>query len=363
MTKTDRMLLTASAIGALAGVVGLLLDARTLLTAYLAMAVSVVAIPVGALGVLMVSYLVRGGWTRDLHPILGAAARTTPAAGLLFVPILLGQHWLYIWAEPSFEGSAFQAVYLSPWFFALRAVAYFLVWSALAEWTVRAYGDDDAMKRAASAGLIVFTLTVSFAGIDWFESIEPHFHSSIYGLIFLTFVLLTGLAFGIFVLLATRARPQMRLGAYGGLLLSVLLLWAYNHAMQYIIIWAGNVPEEVKWYLVRLGGGWAFLLWGLFILQFIIPFGLLLSARWRGQRRGLVLLAAATLILRPWEAAVLCLPPVQGSPALLIYDLCATLVFIGAAWLLVWLALFRSGASLAQLWRSRSRRELADHPN
>jgi hypothetical protein len=361
MTATDRTLLVVAAIGALTCAVGLWLDARTLLATYLAMSVSIVSVPVGALGVLMVSYLVRGGWTRDLHDILGAAARTTPIAGLLFIPVLLGQRWLYPWAAPAFEGSAFQAIYLTPWFFALRAVVYFCIWSALAEWAVRAYGDEAAMKRAASAGLIIYTLTVSLAAIDWIESIEPHFHSSIYGLIFLTFVLLSGLSFGIVVLLATRVRPQMRLGAYGGLLLSTLLLWAYNHAMQYIIIWAGNVPDEVKWYLVRLRGGWAFLLWGLFVLQFIVPFGLLLSARWRGQRRQLGLLAGMTLLLRPWEAVVLCLPPTQGSPALLIYDLCAALAFIGALWLLAWVALFRNGGNVAQLFRWRSRHELAEH--
>jgi hypothetical protein len=352
MNTIDRALLTAAAVGAFACAVGLWLDARTLLAAYLAIVVSIAAIPVGALGVLMVSYLVRGGWTRDLYPILSAAARTTPVAGLLFVPILLGLRWLYPWAGPSFHARGFQAVYLTSWFFSLRAVVYFVIWSTLAEWAARAYGDDGAMKRAASAGLIVFAPTVSLAGIDWLESIEPQFHSSIYGLIFLTFVLLTGLSFGILVVLATRTRPQMRLGAYGGLLLSIFLLWAYNHAMQYIIIWAGNIPEEVTWYLKRMEDEWAVLFWALILFQFIIPFGSLLTARIRDARRPLISVATVTLLLRPLEAGILCLPPLQAPPALLCASLCAAFVFVGATWLLSWLALFRRRMSLGGFLRS-----------
>src|SRR5262249_54951863 len=157
-----------------------------------------------------------------------------------------------------------------------RTIAYFAIWSAVALWVRHAWGDPERMTRAASAGLIVYALTASLAGVDWIESLTPDFHSSIYGLLFLTFQVLAGLSFGID--LATRARAEVPAG-YGPLLFATLLLWAYMHAMQYIIIWAGNIPREVEWYLRREEGVWFYVLWGLFLLQFVVPFFAMLLDR------------------------------------------------------------------------------------
>ena len=91
----------------------------------------------------------------------------------------------------------------------------------------------------------------------------------------------------------------------------MLLLWAYMHAMQYIIIWAGNIPDEVSWYVVRSKSGWGLALWVLFLGQFILPFFALLSARVRTSTRALIALSAITMLLRYLEFAVLILPPLD----------------------------------------------------
>jgi hypothetical protein len=106
--------------------------------------------------------------------------------------------------------------------------------------------------------------------------------------------------------------------------------------MQYIIIWAGNIPDEVVWYLDRLKGGWGFALWALFILQFIVPFFALLSERVRGSTNALLSLAAATLALRFLEAAILILPPLDPVAAALWLDLPAAILACGAIWLFAW---------------------------
>jgi hypothetical protein len=138
----------------------------------------------------------------------------------------------------------FKAVYLAPWFFALRTIVYFAIWSLLALWLRLVGNDRERMAQAASVGLIVFALSVSLAGVDWLESLEPGFHSSIYGLLFLSFTMLNGLAFAIAIGLLSRRRIGSR-KAYGALLLSMILVWAYLHAMQYLVIWSGNIPDEV----------------------------------------------------------------------------------------------------------------------
>jgi hypothetical protein len=124
--------------------------------------------------------------------------------------------------------------------------------------------------------------------------------------------------------------------AYAGALMSVLLLWAYLHAMQYIIIWTGNIPDEVAWYLERLKGAWGIALWTLFILQFFAPFFALLSERVRGSTGALLWLAGGTLALRYLEAAILILPPLDPVNAALWLDLPAAILATGAIWVLAW---------------------------
>jgi hypothetical protein len=123
--------------------------------------------------------------------------------------------------------------------------------------------------------------------------------------------------------------------AYAATFLSVLLLWAYLHAMQYIIIWAGNIPDEIVWYLERLQNGWGVALWALYIGQFIVPFFVLLSERARGSTAVLPWLGVATLALRFLEAIVLILPPLHPSAWALLDLPAAALMMIGVT-MLVW---------------------------
>ena len=343
MIETGRHFFVLPLLAGMGCVAGLFIDPHTLLACYLAAVVAVSAIPLGALAVLMVSYLVRGEWTEGLHPALTAAASTMPIAGLLFVPVLVGMPWLYPWAAADASMSALQEVYLTPWFFAARTIIYFVVWTALAVWVRQAWGDLARMMRTASAGLIVYALTASFAGIDWIESLTPTFHSSTYGLLFITFQLLAGLAFALVIALRPgRARPTF---SYGPILLSVLLLWAYIHAMQYIIIWAGDIPGEVTWYLRRSTDGWGIVLWTLVLLQFVVPFFAMLSERVRNGQRPLLMIAGATLALRMVEALWLILPSTGASGPVLLLDIPATTLAIAGTW---WIA-FRAGARRAAL--------------
>ena len=313
---------------------GAVIDPRTILAAYLVGWVTLASIPIGGLLLLATTYLVRRAWTYDLHPILIATTASLPLFGLLFVPILFGQVLLY----PVAAGAgvpAFKAAYLAPWAFALRTIAYFVIWSLLAAWLARAWGDSARMNRAASITLIVASLTISLAGIDWLESLRADFHSSIYGLLFLSFTLMSSLAFVLgFELLSTRRIRSTR--GYGGLFLGTLLLWAYLHAMQYIVIWAGNIPDEVTWYLDRTQSGWQYAMAVLAAGQFVVPFLLLLSAYVRRNRRWLFSICAATLILRGVEAALLGLPEIHDlNVVLLPLATIAALLFIASAFVLV----------------------------
>jgi hypothetical protein len=332
---TPRVLTIAAAAGFGACALGLFVEPRTMLASYLAAWVAVSAVPIGAIAVLATTYLVRAGWTPDLNRILTTSALSVPVMAVLFIPVLAGMAYIYPWASGD-KLPWFKAAYLSPWFFVLRALVYFVFWTALAIWLRLAYGDEAAMKRAASVGLIVWSLVSSWAGVDWLESVEPHFHSSIYGLLAIGFQLLAGLGFALFVLLLGNRPRRMANAAYAGVLLSTLMLWAYLHAMQYIIIWTGNIPDETIWYIERLDGGWGIALWGLFIVQFILPFFALLSERVRNGTFALLWLAGITLAMRYLEAIVLIVPPLHIATVWLLFDLPAAALAMAATSLFAW---------------------------
>ncbi|MBR0799843.1 hypothetical protein JQ615_31200 [Bradyrhizobium jicamae] len=305
---------TRSVVAVVSGlmlIAGFIIDARSTISAYLVAWSALGAIPIGALIVFMTSYLVRRRWTETLHPIFVATTGILPVVALTFIPVLLFMREIYPAIADGSTLPPFKARWFMPWFFLLRSVLYFLIWIALAQWLRRAWRNEEAMVRAASVGAIVWTLTVSFTGIDWLESLEPEFHSSIYGLISLSFLLVNGTAFVIAAgLLSTRQIGPSR--GYSGLLLSVLLLWCYLHAMQYIVIWSGNIPKEVTWYIARSENGWQFVLAALSFGQFVFPFCAMLSNRVRSDPRWLLTLCGLTLAMRWLEAAILILPAIHG---------------------------------------------------
>jgi hypothetical protein len=109
-----------------------------------------------------------------------------------------------------------------------------------------------------------------------------------------------------------------------------VLLWAYLHAMQYIVIWSANIPDEVTWYLERSTNGWQYLLIVLTVGQLIVPFFALLNARLRADRGWLAALCTTTLAMRCCEAAILIVPPLpHARPIMMVFILPAALVFVG----------------------------------
>jgi hypothetical protein len=344
------------AIAALVLIAGLVIDARSTLAAWLVAWIAIGAIPLGALCVLMTSYLVRRAWTEALHTILVSATSVLPVLAVLFLPVLIGMKELYPAVFLGHALPAFKAVYLAPWFFVLRTVIYFVVFCLLALWQQVAWGNSDRMTRSASAGLIIYALLLSLAGVDWIESLEPRFHSSIYGLYYLCFALLNGTAFAILMGLVSGRQIGATRG-YSALLLSVILLWTYVHAMQYIVIWSGNIPDEAVWYIARSSNGWQIVLAVVAVGQFLFPFLALLNSRVRSSRSWLLALCGLTLVIRCWEASILILPAVHDiAPLIVTPMLAAALTFVAASlWWAFALALANDGHLLSSFGlRSRA---------
>ena len=265
-------------VGGAALLVGLIIgfiSPSSFFPAYLAMFLFFLGFGLGSLAFLQIHYLVGGGWGFMVRRPLEAAALTLPVLGLLYVPIVLfGMSTLYPWANLE-EAKAshiigLKAGYLNVPFFLARTVFYFVLWSAVAFYYRRAGIRQDAStdpsitRRAsivAAPGLLVLFVSVTFAMIDFSMSIEPEWYSSIYPVMLYIGFGLSSLALAAIVVTWLKDTPPLKdlikptnLHEVGNLMLAFTMLWAYMSFSQYLIMWNGNLAEEVPWYIKRSAG-------------------------------------------------------------------------------------------------------------
>ncbi len=273
---------------------------------------------VGSLALLMLQHLTGGGWGLVIRRSLEAATRLLPLMAILFIPIILGAHSIYPWTDHEELAKhpvvQFKTPFLNLPFFTVRAVVYFAIWITLAfllnKWSLAQDRTADNrytknMRLLAGPGMVVLIFSVTFAAIDWYMSIEPEWFSTIYGFIFVAAWTLSALAFVIAVMARlSREEPMKRIVAplhfhdLGKLLLALVMLWAYFAFSQYLIIWSGNLPEEITWYIARMHNPWGAIIVVIAILHFAAPFLFLLSRSVKRNPRRLVVIAAGILVMR-----------------------------------------------------------------
>ena len=298
----QRARVAALAIGVVAAVaclIGAFADPNQFFHSYLMAFMFWLGISLGSLAVAMMQYLTGGVWAFVMRRPLEAASRALPLMLVLFVPILFGLHVLYPWTLPQVRATdatiLAKAAYLNVPFFVARAAIYFAVWLFLA-WRVNRWSADNdrtgdprylrKLGRLGGPGLVLYAFTITFASIDWLMSLEPHWFSTIFGMIIMAGQGLSALAFATLILvLLSRERPLSDLlrvttmRDVGNMMLAFVMLWAYTSFSQLLLIWAGNLPEEIPWYMHRLGLGWQWIGLALAVFHFFVPFVLLLMRR------------------------------------------------------------------------------------
>lgn len=322
-------------------------------------------IALGCLPLLMLHHLVGGTWGFVIRRILEAGTRTLPLMALLFVPILIGTHSLYEWshADVVARDAILQAkrAYLNVPFFIARAFIYFSAWIAwgyfLNKWSAEQdqTGNPALVRRfqlLSAPGIVMYGLTITFASIDWGMSLEPHWFSTIYGMLFMVGQSLAALAFVIPV--AARLSDSEPLSGFlkadifqdlGNLLMAFVMLWAYISFSQFLIIWAGNLPEEIPWYLHRGTHGWQYVAAFLALFHFAIPFMVLLARGNKRKKRIIAGIAAAILVMRWVDVYWLIAPSFDRAARIHLFDLLAV-VLIGWIWYSTFLTQLRKRALL-----------------
>ncbi len=311
--------------------------------AYLVAFVFWLGIGLGCLAMLMLHHLSGGVWGAVLLRILEAGTRTLPWLTLIGLPLYLSIPTLFVWARPEAQADPLlqhKALYLNLPFFIARTILYFIIWNGMALWFDRRSRERDAnptprnqdrLRRAGALGLVIFGLTVTFAAIDWIMSLEPDWYSTIFAAMVAVGGVLESFAFAIFVFvwlarrapLASVSSPQLS-NDLGNLLLAFVMLWAYLAFSQYLLIWMGNLSEEIPWYIKRLNGGWEFLALIVGMFYFALPFALLLLRAVK-RHAWLLGLVALTLVITRWvEVVWLIIPAFEPTLVITWLDVIAT---------------------------------------
>jgi hypothetical protein len=345
--------LTVGVIGAVLCLIGLFISPFQFYRSYLWSYVLYTGIAVGCMAWLMLQYLSGGAWGVVIRRPAEAAARTLPLIALMFLPVLIGIPNLYQWshadkvaADPILQH---KHPYLNVPFFLIRAVFYLGGWNFLGwylnRWSIREDREGGVVPHRklttiGGPGLIFWGFSVTFMAVDWVLSLDPHWFSTMFGLLIIAGQGLSSMAFLITVMVLLSYRRPMseiltprHLHDLGKFLLTMVMVWAYFSFSQFLIIWAGNLPEEIPWYLERLKGGWQYIGLGLVVGHFALPFALLLSRDLKRNFKLLAFIAVFILFMRYLDVFWLVAPDFRkGAFGFNWMDLAAP-IGLGGIWL------------------------------
>lgn len=354
----------AGVIAAVLGLIGCALafgqDAKVFQQSYLFGFVFWYNLSLGCLGVSLLHHSIRARWSLPVLRFFEAGSSLLPYILLLFIPVLLWLPNLYPWAAPDAAAHdaviRFKSPYLNSTRFILFAIGYFVVWIGLASILNRSSAAQESSGNATlaqgranlgAAGLVLYVLTVTFATTDWVMSLDPHWYSTVYGVMFVVAQGYGALALATVMLglfgkhkpVSDELTPRLTRDL-GNMLLTFTMLWAYIAFSQYVIMYSGNLPEEITYYTARLQGTWWAIGTGLVIFQFFVPFLLLLSGRTKRTPSLIVSVAVWILLMRVVDTFWVVTPFFYGDggavPAVAYWGSASTLLAMGGIWLLLY---------------------------
>jgi hypothetical protein len=306
-----RIALLVGMIGLVLCVIGWVATPREFFVAYLFAEIFFIGLSLGSLGILMIHHLTGGYWGYGVRRFLEAAVGNLPLLALLFVPIFFGLSELYPWRHPDIVAAhellAKKQSYLNATGFAVRAIIVFAVWIVISQLLLKWSAEQDAtvsveptrkMRTLSGPGLVIWPVTMTFAAVDWIMSTETEWYSTMFPVLICIGQILGALSLIILIFAwAGKSSELSKLAGednfhkIGNLLLAFVMMWAYLAFGQLLVIWSGNLPVEISWYLHRIAGGWRWVAGFIALFQFFLPFFLLLMRPVKKKRHVLAMVA------------------------------------------------------------------------
>jgi hypothetical protein len=289
----------------------------------------------GLSGLLLVAllYVTGARWSLPLRRVPEAMTAILPVAAAGLGAVLLCRPSLYPWSDPAFgPESPLQHLWLNRSFFLVRSLAYIVLWLVFAIMVVRNSQRQDHVGdpgptirniRLSAGFLVVFAITCFLASYDWIMSLEPDWASTIFGVYSFAGLFLSGVAAVSLLVIWLRRFSLLKsvlnadhLHDLGTLLFAFSSFWMYTWFCQYLLIWYVNNPEETAYYRLRWQGMWPVLMFLDVVLNWGIPFVVLL---FRSAKRSPLILGtvAAVVLAGRWADVCLMVLPSQGEEVLI----------------------------------------------
>ncbi|HEY2290664.1 MAG TPA: hypothetical protein VGM86_08185 [Thermoanaerobaculia bacterium] len=304
---------------------------------------------------LAIHYAASAGWWIAFRRVPEALMSLVPLAALPMLAIWLGRHALYSWTRPGALESdpvlKAKSAYLNEPLFFFRMIFFLALWSLFSVFLRRASLAQDAaqpgltqhrrMVRLSAAFLVLFAITFSLASFDWLMSLQPRWTSTMFAIYMFAGLFQAGIA-AIALAVARLSRSGLEgsvtpkhLHDLGKLLFAFSIFWAYIWVCQYLLIWYGNLSEEIPYFAVRARGAWLPLFALAPVLRWLLPFAVLLP-QWTKRNPRILSGVAGVVLLGSWldiymNVAPAVLPgPRLGAPELLITAGFAALLWLAA---------------------------------
>jgi hypothetical protein len=330
--------LVLGVLGIIACAVGAALNLQAALQAWLFALIAWIALPLGAMAMLMCHNLTGGAWGEPCLPALKAMIAILPLIMIGFIPLLVLPHSVFLWVAPEHTLRYVvqrKSYWLNTPFLWARTTVFFGVWIALA-WRLNVWRPEPVEARpfgASGGGMVAWGVTLTFFAFDWCMSLQPRFYSDIFAMLYFSDPLVVAPAATLLILALAHPDRDAALGNrmhdIANLLLAALCGWIFVNFVQYLIIWNGNLPDEIAWYIPRSRHGWQWFTRTLFIFYFALPFAALLSRRVKQSRGALLALSAFVLFAHVLFAYWLVMPSLRQDAFYIDWLVFAALIGVG----------------------------------
>ena len=367
-----RLPLIAGVVGVVFTVVSIVLamgskeSTKQFFHSWLVAVVFFLCIGLGCLFFVLIHHATKAGWGVVVRRLAENLACTVPVLAVLFIPVVaLGMYDLFHWTHADAVAHDRLLQVKEPWLnetgFWVRTAIYFVVWSGLALYFRNASRRQDdsgdealshRMARFSPVAVVLFAVTLTFAGFDWLMSLEPHWYSTMFGVYFFAGTVVSAFAALTVLTLAFERSGHFRgviTGEHfhdlGKLLFAFTVFWAYIAFSQFFLIWYANIPEETNWFLSRLHGtadnpaAWRPATMLLAIGHFAVPFFFLMPRTIKRNRALLLIGALWMLAMHLWDVFWLIMPNLHREMTFSLLDATSLLgvggLFLATAgWLL-----------------------------
>lgn len=347
-------------VGVVAIAVGLSTDPARTWPNLLVAGFYVLSVALGGMLFIAVQQLSGAAWSVGMRRVAEAMTCALPVAALMMILLFFGRGALFAWAAaaPAAERAAGLGTrYFAVPFVALRSVLFLGLWTLFA-WLMRRTSEREdvsadpihhrRMLRYSAIFVVLFALSFSLASVDWLLALDPRWMSTIYAVYAFAGLLVHGVAAVTLVVVLLHERGYLvdavnanHLHDLGKLLLALTTFWAYIWLCQYLLIWYGNLPDEVTYYVVRTGPRWVVLFFGNLVVNWLIPFGVLLPRAAKRSPRVLKWIAVLILIGRWLDVYLLVMPQTMRAPSFGLLELSITVAYGSVLWFVVSAALVR----------------------